>query len=103
MRSGFPFLRLRDSFSPFLLLALISGTLILTIIPMRAQQKPDKSMGDMPGMDMSGDMKDMGPSMAAMAGHMTITQVRPRQPGDEEKVRAIVAQVKASIERYKDY
>jgi len=60
-------------------------------------------MGNMPGMDMSGNMKDMGPSMEAMAGHMTITPLRPRQPGDEEKTRAVVAQVKASIERYKDY
>jgi hypothetical protein len=67
-----------------------------------AQQQP---MADMPGMDMSnmGDMKDMGPSMAAMAKHMTITPLRTRQPGDEEKARAIVAQVRASIERYRDY
>ena len=50
-----------------------------------------------------GDMRDMGPSMAAMAGHMTVTPLRPKQPGDEEKAKAIVAQVKASIERYKDY
>ena len=67
-------------------------------------------MGDMPGMDMSGkgmgdmhDMGDMGPSMAAMAGHMYMTPMRPEQPGDKEKAKAIVAQVKASIERYKDY
>ena len=62
-------------------------------------------MANMPGMDMSGksDMKDMGPSMAAMAGHMYVTPLRPRQPGDEEKVRAVVAKVRAAIERYKDY
>jgi len=103
MRSEFPFLRLRDSPRLFLLLALISAMQTSAITLAGAQQKPDKSMGDMPEMDMSGDMKDMGPSMAAMAGHMTITPLRPKQPGDEEKVRAIVAQVKASIERYKDY
>lgn len=62
-------------------------------------------MDNMPGMDMHGmgDMKDMGPSMEAMAGHMTVTPLRPRQPGDEEKARALVAQVRAAIERYKDY
>ena len=49
------------------------------------------------------DMADMGPSMAAMTGHMTVTMPRPIQPGDEDKARAIVAQVRASIERYKDY
>ena len=57
----------------------------------------------MAGMDMSGDMKDMGPSMAAMAGHMYVTPLRPSQPGDEEKARAVVAQVRAAIERYRDY
>ncbi|WP_158944440.1 hypothetical protein [Granulicella sp. S190] len=65
----------------------------------------------MPGMDMSGkgnmsgmsDMSNMGPSMAAMAGHMYITALRPKQPGDEEKAKAVVATVKASMERYRDY
>jgi Carboxypeptidase regulatory-like domain len=73
--------------------------------PAHEQQQPDQSKGGMAGMDMSGagDMGDMGSSMAAMAGHMYITPLRPRQPGDEEKTKAVVAQVKASIERYKDY
>jgi hypothetical protein len=75
---------------------------MLTTGAAHAQQQP---MADMPGMnasDMSG-MKDMGPSMAAMAGHMDITPLRRPQPGDEEKAKAVVAQVRASIERYKDY
>ena len=77
------------------------------------------SMGNMPGMDMSGkggpggpsgmngmteaEMKAMGPSMAAMAGHMYVTPLRPIQPGDEERAKALVATVKATIEKYKDY
>lgn len=70
----------------------------------RAQQDSSKpSSGSMAGMDMSGDMKDMGPSMAMMAGHMYVTPLRPSQPGDDEKVKALVAQVRASIERYRDY
>ena len=34
---------------------------------------------------------------------MTMTSLRAKQPGDEEKVKAVVAQVKATIERYQDY
>ncbi len=65
----------------------------------------DHQMGDMPGMDMSGTkgMGDMGPSMAAMAGHMIMTTSRPIQPGDEEKAQAVIAAAKATMERYKDY
>jgi hypothetical protein len=92
---------LQNSLQSFLLLTL-AALLVLAARPAHPQQQ-DKSMANMPGMDMSGDMKDMGPSMAAMAGHMYITPLRPKQPGDEDKVKALVAQVKASIERYKDY
>lgn len=80
-------------------------TAMLTALPGAAGQQ-GKQSGSMPGMDMSGgmgDMKDMGPSMAAMAGHMYITPLRPVQPGDEEKARTVVAEVKAAMERYKDY
>ena len=71
-------------------------------VPIHAQQQ-GSSKDSMAGMDMSGDMKDMGPSMAAMAGHMYVTALRPKQPGDDEKVKALLAQIKASIERYQDY
>ena len=65
---------------------------------------------DMRGMDMSCmadmngvDMSAMGPSMAAMECHMYVTPLRPPQPGDEEKAKAVVAAVKATMEKYKDY
>jgi hypothetical protein len=32
-----------------------------------------------------------------------MTPLRTKQPGDDEKAKAVVANVKASIERYKDY
>jgi cytochrome c556 len=83
------------------LLVLLGASLVAA--PVRARQQQDSPKDTMAGMDMSGDMKNMGPSMAAMAGHMYVTPLRPRQPGDEEKVKAIVAQVKAAIERYNDY
>jgi len=88
----------------FSLLMLVCGLLMLSTTQGQAQQRPD-SMANMPGMsknDMA-DMKDMGPSMAAMAGHMYITPLRPRQAGDEEKAKAIVTAVRAAIERYRDY
>ena len=85
----------------FWLVALIVVT--LTSVPIGARQQQGSPKDSMAGMDMSGDMKDMGPSMEAMSGHMYMTQLRPKQPGDEEKVKAVIAQVKASIERYRDY
>jgi hypothetical protein len=91
------------AFARSLLFVLAAGALTLVAASGRTQQ--DQSTSGMPGMNM-GDMSNMGnmgPSMAAMAGHMNITPLRPKQPGDEEKAKAVVAQVKASIERYKDY
>jgi hypothetical protein len=98
---------IKNAASRFLSLSFVCGVLILAAIPGYPQQpNPSKeSMANMPGMnkDSMADMKDMGPSMAAMAGHMYVTPLRPRQPGDEEKVKTIVAQVRSSIERYRDY
>jgi len=83
-------------------------SVVMVLAPSLAQQPQSQPMADMPGMKMNvkggaSDMGDMGPSMMAMAGHMYVTPLRPIQPGDPEKARAIVAQVKAAIERYKDY
>jgi hypothetical protein len=71
-----------------------------------AQSQQQDPMANMPGMkmgDKKDDMKDMGPSMAAMANHMYVTPLRPKQPGDEEKAKAVVAQVRTAVERYKNY
>lgn len=107
MRGGQAFLhQIKKQFSirhEYWFLALVVVTFTSTPIGARQQQQPSPPKDDMAGMDMSGDMKDMGPSMAAMAGHMYVTPLRPKQPGDEEKARAVVAQVKAAIERYRDY
>jgi hypothetical protein len=80
----------------------IAGSMLVSA---RARQNDQQSSSGMSGMDMRGmdDMGAMGPSMAAMSGHMNITPLRAKQPGDEEKAKAVVAAVKASIERYKDY
>jgi hypothetical protein len=94
------------SFKVTLVLTLTFGALLMTALLGRARQQ-DRQKGSMPGMDMSGmrDMGDVGPSMSSMAGngHMYMTPLRPKQAGDEEKAKAVVGNVKAGIERYKDY
>jgi len=81
------------------------GIAALSFVMLSGRTSGQDQHKSMAGMDMSGhdDMADMGPSMAAMAGHMYITPLRPKQPGDDEKVKAVVAALKASMERYKDY
>jgi hypothetical protein len=89
----------------------------LIVVPGYAWGQANKA-SDMPGMsgmstntagracdDTShmGAMSVMGESMAAMANHLCMTPLRPMQPGDEERAKALVAQVKATLEKYKDY
>ena len=41
--------------------------------------------------------------MAHMAGHMFLTTLRPREPGDAQRAAAIVAAAKEAMEPYQDY
>jgi len=95
--------RLRRRASGLRIVALALQWAFILSFVLAGQDKPHKA--DMPGMQMSADedMRDMGPSMAAMAGHMYMTPLRQRQPADEEKAKAVVAALKSAIERYKDY
>jgi hypothetical protein len=91
------------SFKNIAVLTIIFVATLLTA-PLGHSWQKGQQHGSMPGMDMHDDeMSNMGPSMAAMAGHMYMTPLRPKQPGDKEKAAAVVAQAKAAIERYKDY
>jgi len=54
-------------------------------------------------MDTMKGMSVMGETMAAMTNHMCLTPLRPEQPRDAERVKAVVGQVRAAIEKYKDY
>jgi hypothetical protein len=85
------------SFRGVVTLTIIFGAALVTGPLGRAWQQGQQH-GSMPGMDMhdTDDMSSMGPSMAAMAGHMYMTPRRPTRPGDEAKA-------KATMERYKDY
>ncbi len=53
-------------------------------------------------MDTMKGMKVMGDSMEAMTNHMCITPTRPELPGDEDRAKAVVDQVRVAIEKYKD-
>jgi hypothetical protein len=85
-------------------LTLLFGSMLLTA-PFGHSGQQEHHHGSMPGMDMPGgdDMSNMGPSMAAMAGHMYMTPLRQKQADDMDKAKAVVAETKAAIERYKDY
>jgi hypothetical protein len=96
------------------ILSIAVGSVLLAFAAAPSIAQQDKSMANMPGMsdssaknDMGGmtpaEMKAMGPSMEAMEGHMYITSLRPAQPGDEAKVKDMVVQIRAMMERYKDY
>jgi hypothetical protein len=87
---------------------------LLAALSAHAWQQEEQK-GNMAGMNgMTGpshacdDMKNMsgsvmGESTTAMADHLCMTPLRPKQPGDDEKAKALVEQVKAAIEKYKDY
>jgi hypothetical protein len=88
-----------------ILVLTLSLVAVLLTLPTGGAWQKDSQMGSMPGMDMGGmaDMGNNGPSMAAMAGHMAMTPLRPKLPGDEEKTNTVIAAAKATVERYKDY
>jgi hypothetical protein len=92
------------SFKGRVILSLAVAAALLGTPLVRAHRQ-GQQQGSMPGMDMHhhDDLSSMGPSMAAMAGHVAMTPVKSKQPGDEEKAKAVVAQAKATMERYKDY
>jgi hypothetical protein len=103
-------------YGPVFLALVVGGTAALEIagpLPRAVSQSATAPGTSVTTQDLSGNACDemgamagmnvMGESMAAMANHMCITPVRAKQPGDEEKARAVVAQVKATMEKYKDY
>jgi hypothetical protein len=76
----------------------------------RAPAQPDRS--SVPGMKMAGDEKsNEGAAVEDMSGahhdahsqHMYMTTMRPQAPGDVTRANEIVTQLRAGIEKYKDY
>jgi hypothetical protein len=113
---------IRPAHAPFygaFVLTLLSGSAFLGVTPQLPLQSPephsmttiesitttdlygntcDAMMGTMKGM-----MSVMGESMEAMTNHMCITPTRPELPGDQDRAKAVVDQVRIAIEKYKDY
>src|SRR5271165_694597 len=77
-----------------------------------ATPKPVADHSTMPGMKMGGDEKaNEGAAVEDMSGahheahslHMYMTTLRPQGPGDVERANAIVKELRAGIEKYRDY
>jgi len=91
----------RLSFKFTVALTLIFGAALLAAPPGHTGQK--NKPHDMPGMDMHDeDMSGMGQAWQLWRPYVH-DPLRPKQPGDKEKVITVVATAKAAIERYKDY
>lgn len=102
-----------------IILLVILGALLLIAPLGRATPEvidlPKSQMAAMPDMKLDtnrkcddmgthmSNMSVMGQSMAAMTNHMCITPMWPMQPGDEERVKTLIAQIRAAIDKYKDY
>jgi hypothetical protein len=57
-----------------------------------------------PALPAQSNGSDHGmPGMAHMSGHMYMTTLRPKQPGDQAKADAIVTAAKAAMAPYEDY
>ena len=80
------------------MLVIIFGSTLLSG-PLGDASPQGHQQGSTSGMDMgdNGEMRGMGPSMVAMDARMYITPLRPKQPGDEERGKAVVAALKATM------
>jgi len=107
-----------------LIAALFLVTVLLAAIPSHrppmpqipAQQEaatpaPDADQSSMPGMDMNDErasekaaVHDMTPGHHdAHGSHMTMTAMRPQTAEDAQRANEIVTQLRAGIEKYRDY
>lgn len=101
-----------------LLGALFVFTLLLAALPAHrapaqgsTTQAPEVDRGSMAGMDMGDEhasekaaVGDMTPGHhAAHSAHMTMTAMRAQTPDDEQRAKDVVAQLRAGIEKYRDY
>src|SRR5260370_32842213 len=76
-----------------------------------AAEAPDADHRSMPGMDMSDEhanekaaVHDMTPGHHdALSQHMTTTAMRAQTPADVQRANEVVAQLRAGIEKYRDY
>lgn len=106
-----------------LLGALFVFTLLLAALPVHrapvqegssqpsASQAPDVDHGSMPGMDMRDEHASEKAAVGEMTPghhdphsvHMTMTAMRVQTPEDVRRAKEVVAQLRAGIEKYRDY
>jgi hypothetical protein len=76
-----------------------------------AAQAPDIDHSNMPGMDMSDEHANEKAAVHDMTAghhdahsqHMTMTAMRERTPENVQRANEIVAQLRAGIDKYRDY
>jgi hypothetical protein len=106
-----------------LLGALFVFTLLLAALPVHraptqegssqapGTQSPEADHSSMPGMDMSDEHANEKAAIGAMtaghhdshSAHMTMTAMRARTPEDVQRANEVVSQLRAGIEKYRDY
>jgi hypothetical protein len=102
---------------------LLAAAASFCVPSLRAQQSqnspsaPTHAHDSMPGMDMDQHDSDKNPDAAtaahdamsdhdmdeSMSAHMYMTTLRPANPADEKRAQEILAQLRPSIEKYRDY
>src|SRR5208282_2688761 len=77
--------------------------------PVVQEAQPPQSK-DMPGMDMGDEkssekaaVQDMTPGHDAHSHHMFMTTMRTQTPEDVQRANEVVTQLRAAMEKYKDY
>ncbi len=88
MFAGYSFFRLGPGREALRTVCLSLGLLAASALPARSQQADTAK-------PMAG--------MAHMVGHMFMTNLRPQQPGDQQRADAIVADAKTAMAPYEDY
>jgi len=81
-------------------------------LPQAVQEIPGSSRAGMPGMALDADDASVGEHNAMVdmqhmhqtdTPHMHMTKLRPDNPDDEKRAEQIVEQLRAGIEKYKDF
>ena len=83
---------------------------VASVSPEPAQEARETDHTSMPGMDMDeaksneqGAMEDMAHMDHGDSAHMYMTALRPQTAGDQQRAEEVVKELRAGIEKYKDY
>jgi hypothetical protein len=90
----------RVSSNGFGRLAFVAALLCVNLIAVRGEAAAG---GPATAPDRAGAPDGAGGGMSGMSGHMYMTALRAKQPGDQQKADAVVAAAKQAMEPYRDY